>query len=226
MTDSPQLQALRDDLDQISAAASHDLADPLREALQLCAQIEQPAQSLALQSMQQKIKTSLARIQILRDYAHLSTSNEPLKPVDLNLLLDEIREQHAEPLRQNGATLVYTALPVIQARRSQLVHLLVHLIKNGVQFNDSTAPIITISAEEQPDHWLLCVRDNGEGIEPEFRHLVFGLFRRIDPHGAGHGAGLAFCKRITELHGGTIALESEKDAFTRISIRWPKHQSA
>jgi signal transduction histidine kinase len=53
------------------------------------------------------------------------------------------------------------------------------------------------------------VRDNGIGIDPELQPLVFGLFHKLDPGSEGEGIGLALVRRIVELHGGRIWVESK-----------------
>jgi signal transduction histidine kinase len=53
------------------------------------------------------------------------------------------------------------------------------------------------------------VRDNGIGIDPELQPLIFGLFHKLDPGSEGEGIGLALVRRIVELHGGRIWVESK-----------------
>ena len=52
------------------------------------------------------------------------------------------------------------------------------------------------------------VRDNGSGIDPQYHERVFGLFDKLDPKSEGTGIGLALVKRIVEVHGGRIWIES------------------
>ena len=56
---------------------------------------------------------------------------------------------------------------------------------------------------------ILFVQDNGIGIDPQFQERIFGLFNKLDARSEGTGVGLALVKRIIEVHGGQIWVESE-----------------
>lgn len=94
--------------------------------------------------------------------------------------------------------------------QSQLIELYQNLIENAVKYmGDSPSPQIEIGFEKRSDSVEFFVKDNGIGIEPEYRELIFNIFEKLDPQTEGSGVGLALVRRIVELHGGTIRVESE-----------------
>ena len=74
--------------------------------------------------------------------------------------------------------------------------------------------MIEIGVTQREGARVFYVRDNGLGIAPEFHQKVFGLFDKLDPHSPGTGIGLAPVKRIIEVHGGKIWVESERGRGT------------
>jgi signal transduction histidine kinase len=103
-----------------------------------------------------------------------------------------------------------------------------NLIGNAVKFRrPDHAPQIEIDCERgEGDHdgnWVISVTDNGIGIEPEFVDKVFVIFQRLHGRDAytGTGIGLAVCKKIVELHGGTIAVDATTSVGTRLWFTLP-----
>ncbi len=88
--------------------------------------------------------------------------------------------------------------------------MLQNLINNAVKFmHDQPAPRLEIGCRDAGGEWIFHVRDNGCGIEPAYLERVFELFERLDPEIEGTGIGLALVRRIVELHGGRVWVESE-----------------
>lgn len=90
-----------------------------------------------------------------------------------------------------------------------MLQLMQNLIDNALKFQGERDPVITSSARRSGDDWELQVADNGIGIDETHRDRIFSAFERL--HGSseyeGTGLGLALCRKIVELHGGTIWVE-------------------
>lgn len=102
-------------------------------------------------------------------------------------------------------------LPDLKAYPLELKLLFQNLISNAIKFvNKHITPEIHLSCHEISNGWQFEVKDNGIGIEEEDREIIFHMFQRL--HGKteydGTGIGLAHCKKIVELHNGTIWVES------------------
>jgi signal transduction histidine kinase len=85
-----------------------------------------------------------------------------------------------------------------------------NLLENAAKFaRPGVPPHIRVAARPGPDGPVCFVEDDGIGIEPRQHQRVFGLFERLDPEVEGTGIGLALVKRIVEVHGGRVWVESE-----------------
>jgi signal transduction histidine kinase len=102
-------------------------------------------------------------------------------------------------------------LPMVYGDRPRLTEVLQNLLDNAAKFmGDQAEPRIEIGCQRQEsDMPILYVRDNGIGISAQHHDRVFGLFNKLDPKTDGTGIGLALVKRIIDVHGGRIWVESE-----------------
>ena len=100
--------------------------------------------------------------------------------------------------------------PFVHVDRVRIVQVLQNLIANSVKFMGSQPnPSIQIGFKEAEGEHIFFVRDNGIGISAENQENSFELFTKIDPASEGNGLGLGLVKRIIEVHGGKIWVESE-----------------
>jgi signal transduction histidine kinase len=94
--------------------------------------------------------------------------------------------------------------------RMRLVEVFQNLVDNAAKFmGDEPAPRVEVGVEQAGEEMVLYVRDNGIGIDPQVQPMLFGLFQKLDPETEGLGIGLTLVRRIVELHGGRIWVESE-----------------
>jgi signal transduction histidine kinase len=98
----------------------------------------------------------------------------------------------------------------VHVDRVRMVEVLQNLITNAVKFmGGQNSPLIHIGMRVRDGERDFFVKDNGIGIAPEYHERVFGLFNKLDPYSDGTGIGLALVKRIIEVHGGKIWVESD-----------------
>jgi light-regulated signal transduction histidine kinase (bacteriophytochrome) len=130
------------------------------------------------------------------------------------VLLKEIMDDMEISLTESKAHIYAEGLPVVNGYLSGLKSLFQNLISNAVKYRKAgTEPIIKITAVSKEKEWLFAISDNGIGIEEVFYNKLFIIFQRLHNKNeySGTGIGLARCKKIVELHGGRIWLESAID---------------
>ena len=115
-------------------------------------------------------------------------------------------------------------MPTLPVDRGQMVRLFQNLIGNAVKYRKSGRPSeIHVSAEQKGKEWVISIRDNGIGFEPEYASIIFAPFKRL--HTAeeypGTGVGLAICRRIVQAQGGRIWAESQPGEGTTFFFTLP-----
>jgi signal transduction histidine kinase/DNA-binding response OmpR family regulator len=114
-------------------------------------------------------------------------------------------------------------LPTIEADRTRLRQILLNLLSNAAKFTDTGS--IAVQVTQRDTEVLISVTDTGIGIQPEHQELIFEEFRQVD--GAsnrlyeGTGLGLAICRRLIQLHGGQIWVESTPGQGSTFSFTLP-----
>lgn len=210
---------------------SHDLREPINTINNFVGLlIEDGSERLdaAGQRYLENVRHGAERIRSLLDdllkYVRLENSQIDKRPVDLNAVVDGVRADIASALEQRGAILECQELPTVSGQESMLRVLLQNLIDNATKFHrHGVAPRVDVRWSPVADGVEITVEDNGIGIDPDQQSRAFELFRRLHPRRGykGTGIGLAMCKKIVELHGGRIWLESTPGVGTRLRFVLP-----
>jgi signal transduction histidine kinase len=214
-----ELEAKNTELEQFTYTVSHDLKSPLITIRGFIGFIEQDTQSgntNRLKADIQRISDATDKMQrLLNELLELSRigrlKNEP-KLVPFEELVREAVELMQGRIMECGVEVhIDSNLPNVFGDSHRLLEVLQNLVDNAAKFmGDQPKPRIEIGQRGEEDGKpVFFVRDNGIGIAPEYHERVFGLFNKLDPNIEGTGVGLALVKRIVELHGGRIWVESE-----------------
>jgi signal transduction histidine kinase len=152
------------------------------------------------------------------DYARRSSLT--LSPVDVAALMNEIAELLSKDAEEAGVTLSCDAEGTAWARcdADQLRRALINLVRNAIQASSAGATVRLHSATSNADVKLV-IEDSGPGIDPELAEKVFRPF--FTTRERGTGLGLAFAKKITDEHGGELALESDPGRGARFTVTLP-----
>jgi signal transduction histidine kinase len=131
--------------------------------------------------------------------------------VEARSLVDEVTREMAPRFAERGVEVsVQPDLPTVYVDRARLRQVLQNLLDNALKFlGDQSRPRIEVGGRAENDRTLLFVRDNGVGIDPARHEEAFELFRRLRADVDGSGVGLSVARRIVEVHGGRIWLDSD-----------------
>jgi light-regulated signal transduction histidine kinase (bacteriophytochrome) len=221
-----KLKSLAEDFELVAHIASHDLRDPLRQALYNLEQIseKQGDETALMAEATDSINLVLNKIGLLREYSHIVNSPFEREEIDLSQLIDETIEQHKTLIDQTSAMLHIPKLPTIEGTRHHIGLLFSHLIENALRFRGKENPQISLSCEDKDTHWQLTLTDNGIGLDPIYQQIVFSLFQKLEPekHLDHMGVGLAFCHKIIENHGGHFHFTSDGENGTSFIFTLPK----
>jgi PAS domain S-box-containing protein len=213
-----QLEFQNKELEQFVYIASHDLQEPLRTISSFIEildknykrQLDEEGGMMlkyimdSSERMRQLIKALLAYSRIGRE--------RNLEKVNCNKILEEVSLDLKASISDTDTIIRADPLPTLYAYPTELKLLFQNLISNAIKFRkEGTTPEISVTAKKVSGFWEFAVADNGIGIPERFLERIFLIFKRLhsDKKIEGTGIGLAHCKKIVSLHGGTIWAASE-----------------
>ncbi len=219
-----ELESLRkrnSDLEEMSAMMAHDLKRPLRTIGSFIQLTKRRLPPFAAEDIREYLNFINGSVNSMSDllnaimsYSQLTQEKVRKEEVILDVLLDEVKLNIYDTIKDKEAEIYTFNLPVIKANRTQLMFVFQNLLENAIIYNENR-PKIIIESEERDEDYIISVRDNGIGISREYQEKVFGMFQRLNPQTyKGSGIGLASCKKIIEQHGGEIWLDSEEGRGT------------
>ncbi len=205
------------ELERFTSIASHDLQEPLRtigNMTQMIAKKHYDSFDEQGKKMLDYVTAATNRLTLLikglLEFSRIGNKRET-EWVDCREMVQTIVLDLDAALKATNGTITIHELPVVMANPVELRMLFQNLISNAVKFRKiDVAPVIDVSAADRRTHVEFCIKDNGIGIEPENYDKIFFIFQRLHSTELyeGTGLGLAYCRKIVELHGGKIWVDS------------------
>lgn len=212
-----KLQYQNKELEQFTYIASHDLQEPLRSLISFTELLEKEFNGKLGDNGEfyiNFISKSSKRMQLLvkglLDYSRIGREKN-LAEIDCNQIMKDVLSDIIITIKESGAEITVSELPHLKGYETEIRQLFQNLVSNALKFRKKDiTPKIEIFAQKREDDWLFSVQDNGIGIEENNKQKLFVIFKRFNNREEyeGTGIGLAHCKKIVELHGGTIWADS------------------
>ncbi len=224
-----QLERANADFEEFVSMAAHNLRQSLRDVASF-SQLLFETYAGRLDSdagvFLARIQAGAARMQSLLadvvDYWATGPRDRQSSRTDMEAALCQALLCADRQVIERSAVVTHDPLPVVTGDFEILTKVLHHLVRNAIEYCVAPSPHVHISSRRVDLNWVLSVKDNGPGIDPEFQSRIFEVFKRL--HGKeypGNGLGLAFCKKAIEWHGGRMWIESTPGAGSTFYFTLP-----
>ncbi|MCX8207589.1 MAG: PAS domain S-box protein [Methanothrix sp.] len=222
-----ELEKRTAEMERFVYTVSHDLRRPLITISGLAGLADLDLEKGDVEKAKESLRTIVRSVEkmdaLLSDILELSRIGRVINPpedVPFELLVREALDQLADTIKKRDAVIkVAEEMPTVRVDRDRVIEALVNLIDNSIKYaGKDRDPVIEIFYRDG----VFCVRDNGIGIPDNQRDKVFELFYKVDPKSDGTGVGLPIVKRIIEVHGGKIWVESDGCSWTAFCFTLPE----
>lgn len=226
-----ELSRSNEELQQFAYIASHDLQSPLKTIVNYLSLLENKHSDKLDTDAHRLIDVSTTAAERMRilindllEFSRVGTQLEFVR-IDLNTVLAEIQEEQEADSRNTDAQIDIGPMPTLLAHRTDLKQVFQNLISNGLKYRrPGVTPRVTVRATDEGNEYMFSINDNGIGIDKQYFDRVFQIFQRL--HGrneyAGTGIGLATCKKVVDIYGGKIWLDSTMGVGTTFFVTIPK----
>lgn len=211
-----KMSQINEELSHFAYIVSHDLKAPLRGiklvAEWLCADYgdqlgAEGKEQMAL--LQSRVNRMHNLIDGVLQYSRVGRVTEDMVEVDLNELIPVVLDMIAPP--DGVRVTVDPGLPTIPGEKTRIAQVFQNLLSNAVKFMDKPQGEIHVGCVAEGDFWKFRVADNGPGIEEKHFERIFRIFQTLAPKDEyeSTGVGLTLVKKIVEMYGGRVWVESE-----------------
>jgi len=211
-------------LEQFTQDASHELRTPLAalsSSLDLALKNEKHREGIL--SAKEDLKKAVSLVDRLLELARLDRFVIETETIDFSGLIEDAVQRH-RPLAAEKKVAIEASIEAgvsVEGDAALLTQIIGNLLSNAIKFSKPKGGAIHVTLSKH----VLTVNDAGIGIAKSALPHIFDRFYQAEPSRAngGIGLGLALVKRIVELHGWTIDVESEEGKGTTFTVRFASH---
>jgi signal transduction histidine kinase/CheY-like chemotaxis protein len=213
------------------SSMSHELRTPLSAILGFAQLIESgspPPTTTQKRSIDQILKAGWYLLDLINEILDLALIESgklslSLEPISLSEVMHECQAMIEPQAQKRGISVAFPHIEVqyfVQADRTRVKQVLINLLSNAIKYNKGGGTVVVECIAKTPGRIRICVKDSGDGLTPENLTQLFQPFNRLGQEAnveEGTGIGLVVCKRLIELMGGVIGVES---AVGKGSVFW------
>jgi signal transduction histidine kinase len=220
------------ELKDFASIVSHDLKAPLRGIKSLATWILDDCSDKLGQQGEDQMNLLLGRVERMYklidgvlQYSRAGRTEEQIVQVNLNDFVPEAIDMLVPP--ENISITIENTMPVIECAETHVMQLFQNLLSNAIKYMDKPQGRINISCVEEDGFWKFGITDNGPGIEEKHFEKIFKMFQAlsVSENFEGTGVGLTIAKKIVELYGGNIWVESEVGKGSTFFFTLPKQET-
>ena len=210
-----EIKSANDELKNFAYVVSHDLKAPLRAISSLADWISTDYGDKFDDEGRAHMRLLVSRVHRMDGlidgillYSRVGRVKETLVAVDLNRLVPEVIDSLAPPA---GITVtIENPLPTVMTEPTRIQQVFQNLLSNAIKYMDKPEGKIRINCSDEGRQWKFSVTDNGPGIKQQYFGKIFQLFQTLAPRDRveSTGVGLALVKKIVEMYGGRVWVES------------------
>ena len=204
------------ELKDFASIVSHDLKAPLRGIKSLATWILDDCSDNLGEQANEQMNLLLGRVERMYNliegvlqYSRAGRTEEKIVQVNLDDFIPEAIDMLVPP--ENISITIENTMPVIECAETHVMQLFQNLLSNAIKYMDKPQGQIKVGCVEEDGFWKFSIADNGPGIEEKHFEKIFRMFQAlsVSEDFEGTGVGLTIAKKIVELYGGHIWVESE-----------------
>lgn len=230
-----RLEDMNADLRIFAYSMSHDLKEPIRMVGSFTSllQKELSKENWDVESVKEfanyAANGSKKMDQLINNLlSYIQINSKQLNPewIDVEKLVSGIVLMNLRVLvEENQAKIFFKGSSKVYGNQQQLEMVFQNLISNAIKYSrKEETPVINIDIREEENGFFVDVDDNGMGIPINLQNKIFDLFQRVENTSSyqGTGIGLAICRKVMDIHKGSISFSSEEGKGTTFHLFFPK----